>query len=143
MTISDDDFIHFYQNALLFLWREGPEYILWIAGWPDNEQDITWYNKTLAAIARMDFSGLITSTVDTKDVMNILTKTTDEDIWMQYNFELTDFGKELAEQFGIPEATEEIKHAIPGFRETLSRIFDEHGVGFDVELPYKSCVTAS
>lgn len=142
MSLSDEDFINFYQDTLRYLWEVESDYVLWLTGSPKGRHDVNWYNKSLDALTRMELSNLITSENNSHDMLTRLANTTDIDIWIQYIFDLTSAGRDFMQQFEIADDLDENPRLIPGFREALIRIFDEHGVGFDVELPYKSCVTA-
>ncbi|GBQ08952.1 hypothetical protein [Saccharibacter floricola] len=135
--LFDKDFIYFYQNPLLFMKDEGEDFMFALAGWPNGEDDLDWYSKALDSIVRLEISGLITSENKTEDVLNSLAHTTNQTEWMCYLFDLTSTGRNLLKQLHIPDHARDKHYLLPGLREALSRIFDEHGVGFDAELPYK------
>lgn len=39
-------------------------------------------------------------------------------------------------KFNLEDEGELHSRLLPGFREELGRIFEEHGVGLDIDLPY-------
>lgn len=63
-----------------------------------------------------------------------------EENWLNFYFIPTVLGKGLAVKYLIYLDEENDQQVINNiceeFRKDLERIFDEHGVGFDVDLPY-------
>ena len=102
-----------------------------------------WFEKAMAALTRLGFSGLIYYRRDGFDIRIILKKMfldKSEENWLNCYFIPTVLGKGLAVKYLIYLDEENdpqvINNICEEFRKDLERIFDEHGVGFDVDLPY-------
>ncbi len=138
MSISDADFIRFYQEPLISLSIDPDSTIQFLVGFPQKGEEKVWYEQAIAALTRLGMSGLI-SCYDAEDdirfVLRIMFSRREEDTWLNWLFSATDFGEELAKKFYWDDEVP-YQRVVPGFREELGRIFDEHGVGLDIDLPY-------
>lgn len=144
MIVSDDDFFIFYQNFLATLVTEGDGDVMFTTNYfSENEEEGVWHEKVLAALIRLGVSGLIYCGEVESEFRFYLKRmflNRDEDTWFAHFFIPTEAGVELAEKFLIYFNEENrlrvITNICEEFREELERIFDGHGVGFDVDLPY-------
>lgn len=147
--LSDAELVQFYQYPLEWLGIEGGDPIYHLIPESDDGYTPDWYCKAMAAIYRMSRSGMLWfgDRVNAESCLNKLFESSQTvkppydvnflvDGWVGTLLESTAAGKTFIRAFNIdPDDT--TPPLAPGFREALSRIFDEHGVGFDVELPYR------
>lgn len=148
MSVTDIEFAWFYQDCIGYLLEGedssmpfmGGRHVSYRVGCTEEE----WYEKAIAALTRLGISGLICCRCDQDNVHDIrvvlreLFLDRSSMTWDGCYFELTESGEKLAKEFHLEEEDEEslLSRVLPGFREELGRIFDGHGVGFDVDLPY-------
>lgn len=140
MSITDKGFIHFYQNVLSYLSVEDDDCMYFLAGWPEGPDDRQWYQDALDALTRLGLSGLVECGKDIHTSLTDLSSAQGDNLeatWFHYYFDITPKAKELLSFWTLPNRSDTGDTPVPGFREALSRIFDEAGVGFDMELPYK------
>ena len=143
MTISDDEFIWFYQGCIMDLLIGGDYSMPSVGGLHASYRigctEKEWYEKAMAFLTRMGISGVI-HFWHTRDDIRIVLKELFLDrsrmTWDGYYFELTEYGEKLAKKFRFDEEEDVETRVFPDYREELERILNEHGVGFDVDLPY-------
>lgn len=140
MSISDSDFVNFYQKPIATLSADGDDHMYFMVGYPEEGKMEEWYEKAIAALTRLGVSGLICCYDVEGDIAIALEDmfcNRRDNIWYRYLFNLTEFGTEVARKFHLDTDEENYwRVAFPDFREELERIFDEHGVGLDTDLPY-------
>lgn len=152
MTLSDAEFVSQYQHPLAILHAGDEETPYFLIGNDSAFYTLPWYPKALDAITRLvqtgliqfagggnekNFSILCTSPTALEYRLAAQNSRPDEVYigdWDCVLFAATSAGNAMAEKYGLRADFSKI---VPGFREELTRIFDEHGVGFDAELPYK------
>lgn len=138
MNISDADFVRFYQGPLSSLAVEPDSSIEFLVGPLQKGEGEEWYKKSIAALTRLGMSGLISCYGPEDDIRLALREMyqgREDRMWVGCLFSATDSGEELAKKFLLDDEVP-YQRVVPGFREELGRIFDEHGVGFGVDLPY-------
>ncbi|MBA5726378.1 hypothetical protein [Bombella favorum] len=138
MNISDAEFINFYQESLGILAVEPDNSVKVLFGLPGVGEEEEWYKKSIAALTRLGMSGLISCYGPEDDIrlaVREMYRSREDRMWLGCLFSATDSGEELARKFRLDDE-EPYQRVVPGFREELGRIFDEHGVGFGVDLPY-------
>lgn len=151
MSVSNDDFLKLYQYFLTRVVIDGDGDIFFMNYyWYDMDED-ELYEKAMAALTRFGASGLVYRRILGRnvkcnidyDIMNFLKYmflNKDERIWMDCFFVPTESAVKLVEKFLIyfdeENHLKSVTDICEEFREELGRIFDEHGVGFDVDLPY-------
>lgn len=139
MPVSDVDFLRFYQEPMSMLSAEGDSHIHFIAGYPNENEEREWYEKAMAALTRLGVSGLIYCYDIEDDIvptLNLMFHKRNEDVWPSCIFNPTESGMRLAEKFHLDTDKDSARRVIFGFRQELGHIFDKHGVGFGVDLPY-------
>lgn len=146
MTISDDDFFLFYQNFLaLVVAEEDCAIDMHFAAsfFCSKDDDDVWYEKAVAALTRLGISGLICHDKfehDIRPLLKYMFLNREDNIWLACYFNPTEAGVRLAKKlliyFNEENRPRIITDLCEEFREELGRIFEEYGVGFDVELPY-------
>ncbi len=144
MSISDADFFAFYQNFLAVIVAEGDGDMPFTANYFGvNVVEEVWYGKAMAALTRLGISGLIYHGEVGSDIRTVLKEMflyRNEETWLSCYFIPTVAGEKLAKKFLISfdkkNRPQVINNICEKFREELGRIFDEHGVGFDMDLPY-------
>lgn len=136
MTISDDDFMHFYQYPISMLVIEGDSHMYGMAGGPEGGDE--WYEKAIAALTRIGLSGLMYcwEEGDLTPALRDMFIDRSDDNWGSYIFNPTEACMELGRKFNLEDEGELHSRLLLGFREELGRIFEEHGVGLDIDLPY-------
>lgn len=149
MSISNGDFFLFYQRFLALVVAEGECDMHFAANYfcSDDEDDI-WYEKAIAALTRLGISGLICCDeieYDVRPFLKNLFLNRNDNTWIYRFFIPTKTAEKLAVRFLI-YCDEENRPRIltvicEEFRKELGRIFDEHGVGFDVDLPYEKLLS--
>lgn len=144
MPISDDDFVRFYQSLMQELWAEGGDFMFSLVGFPESDHDMAWYQNALDAMTRLTRTGLaefredgMTNEECLQDIVALQKDFQPNSNGLRFPYFLyeTERGNALLDEYNLK--TYEGYTPVPEFREALSRIFDEAGVGFDAELPYK------
>ena len=110
--------------------------------------DEIWFEKAMAALNRLGFSGLIYYREVGFDIRIVLRKLflhIHERNWLNYYFIPTVLGEILAMKYLVyfdeRNKPQVINNIDEDFRKDLERIFDEHGVGFDVDLSYEKLLS--
>ena len=156
MSVSDDVFLRFYQKFLESIVIDGDGDIFFTNYYSYDMDEDELYEKAIAALTRFGASGLIYRRVLGRniecsidyDIMNFLKYmflNKNERIWMDCFFVPTESAVNMVEKFLISFDEENrlkvLADVCEEFRKELGRIFDEHGVGFDVELSYDNLLS--
>lgn len=93
----------------------------------------------MTALTRLGVSGLIYCYDIEDDIvptLNLISHKRSEYVWLGCIFNPTESGMRLVNKFHLDTDKDSARGMIFGFRQELGDIFDEDGVGFDVDLPY-------
>lgn len=143
MSISDDDFLKFYQFFLEDIVVDGDGDIFFMNYYVRDMDEDELYEKAIAALTRLGVSGLIyrrNTEYDIRSFLKYMFLNRDEEIWLDCFFIPNETSVRLVKKYLIYFNEENhlkvVTDVCEEFRAELRRIFDEHGVGFDVDLPY-------
>lgn len=143
MNISDNDFLKFYQFFLERIVVDGDGDIFFMNYYVYDMDADALYEKAIAALTRFGVSGLInqcSTECDIRSFLKYMFLNRDEEIWLDCFFIPNETSVKLVEKYLISFDEENhlkvVSDICEEFRAELRRIFDEHGVGFDVDLPY-------
>lgn len=143
MGISDDDFLNFYQFFLEDIVVDGDGDIFFMNYYVRDMDEDELYEKAIAALTRLGVSGLIyrrNTEYDIRSFLKYMFLNRNEEIWLDCFFIPNETSVKLVEKYLIYFDEENhlkvVTDICEEFRAELRRIFDEHGVGFDVDLLY-------